>query len=132
MTDGRLAELLAIANDATPGPWPVSVTHTANSHYVCGSGPWRSTAGEEVSARADALFIAAAREAVPLLIAALREARERTVAYTCAACGGIGYVRIDSLDSGTTLTCDCGGKTVVDLATPEERKARAEQPMETP
>jgi DNA-directed RNA polymerase subunit RPC12/RpoP len=47
-----------------------------------------------------------------------------SLAYICAACGGFGYAEIDSIDSGTTLTCDsCGGKTVIDLNTPEQRKA---------
>lgn len=53
------------------------------------------------------------------------EAESRKVAYICAACGGFAYVVIDSLDSGTTLTCDtCGGLTVVDLDTPEQRAER--------
>ena len=50
--------------------------------------------------------------------------RERSLAYLCAECGRPAYAAIDSIDSGTTLTCECGGKTVVDLDTPERRTAR--------
>ena len=54
--------------------------------------------------------------------------RDRTTAYICAACGGFGHVVLDSLDSGTTLTCEgCGGKTVVDLDTPEQRAGRYDE-----
>jgi hypothetical protein len=39
------------------------------------------------------------------------------VAYICACCGGIAYTDAEWLDSGTTLTHgECGGKTVVELA----------------
>jgi hypothetical protein len=43
------------------------------------------------------------------------------LAFICACCGAIGYCACESIDSGTTLTCDsCGGKTVVLLQTTEE------------
>jgi DNA-directed RNA polymerase subunit RPC12/RpoP len=50
---------------------------------------------------------------------------EAQTAYICGECGVFAYARIDSLDSGTTLTCgECGGKTIVDLDTPEKRSER--------
>lgn len=51
-----------------------------------------------------------------------------SMAYLCAVCGGFAYVAIDSIDSGTTLTCGkCGGKTVIDLDTPERRAERYQE-----
>jgi len=44
---------------------------------------------------------------------------ERSLAYICAECGGFAYADCESLDTGTTLTCECGGKTVVNLQTTE-------------
>ena len=42
-----------------------------------------------------------------------------TLCYICAECGAFAYVDCDSLDSGTTFTCDsCNGKTVVSLDKP--------------
>ena len=95
---------------------------------------------------ANAAFIAAARKGWPAALAEVRRLRaerdeqteakeaayqmvgrlhERVFAYFCAACGVQAYAAIDSIDSGTTLTCEaCGGKTVVDLDTPERRTAR--------
>ena len=48
--------------------------------------------------------------------------------YICAACGEIVEVplaAVEPLDSGTTMTCPrCGGDTIVDLSTPEERRRK--------
>ena len=80
--------------------------------------------GHDPRMAANAAFIAASREGWPAALAEVRRLRARPLAYLCAACGAPAYAAIDSIDSGTTLTCECGGKTVVDLDTPERRTAR--------
>lgn len=74
MTPERLAELEALANAATPGPW---------DSIPAGAWTGRVFAGEHMVAKVDtevsddhndAAFIAASRQAIPDLIAALRDA----------------------------------------------------------
>lgn len=49
------------------------------------------------------------------------------LSFICSACGGFGHTPEDSLDSGTTLTCDgCGAKTIVELFSPDGYKKRHE------
>lgn len=44
-----------------------------------------------------------------------------SVAYICAECSSISYVDLESIDCGTTLTCEtCKGKTVINLQTIKE------------
>lgn len=51
---------------------------------------------------------------VILLIKMIEELRNRAISYICGKCGGFAYTQFDSLDSGTTFTCEtCNGKTVV-------------------
>ena len=46
---------------------------------------------------------------------------ETETSYVCSACGVLPGALLDSIESGTTLTCsECGGETVIDLATPEQ------------
>ncbi len=46
------------------------------------------------------------------------------LAYLCSSCGAFGYTDVDFIDSGTTFTCECGAKSVVDLDSPDARKER--------
>jgi hypothetical protein len=85
MTDEQLREIEGRANAATPGPWfqrasiDKDMTIEGDIIYVADSyGPnhERDTWDAAVAAaRADAAFIAAARDDVPALIAELRELR---------------------------------------------------------
>ena len=38
-----------------------------------------------------------------------------SISYPCAVCGRPAYVSVQSVDEGTTWTCECGGKTMVKL-----------------
>ena len=49
------------------------------------------------------------------------------LSYVCSECGGFAYVDCDSIDSGTTFTCDsCHGATVVSLDKPGAYKEHFE------
>lgn len=77
MSDNDLNRLEALANAATPGPW--------EAENDCGTGILSGMLGGrprmmpfgDVWTFADAVFIAAARTAVPELIAEVRRLRER-------------------------------------------------------
>jgi hypothetical protein len=84
MTPEHLAELERLADAATPGPWTTG-TGTNGLH------PWEVVTsphlpavemhGDDATAVADAVFIAAARQAVPALVAEVRRlAREAGLA----------------------------------------------------
>ena len=98
MTAAELDALAALANAATPGPWVRNIV--LPNYYIayCEREPGLSIAvygndrgitppecSEDV-VRDAAAFIAAAREAVPKLIARVREL-EAEVAASCAWCG---------------------------------------------
>ena len=85
LNDAELDRLMALAESATPGPWEANVLGsegydvrapaTPDVHRLhrmriarCGYEAWETD-------KANAAFIAAAREAVPALVKALREAR---------------------------------------------------------
>jgi hypothetical protein len=85
MTEQQLADLAARAAAATPGPWeardqegPSTLVHSValkNCTVMHALYAWWQGLGEK-EALANAAFVAAAREAVPALIAEVREARE--------------------------------------------------------
>lgn len=70
MTNEELTALDALCSAATPGPWD----NGAKGNETIVGSPDAEVCGTE--SEADARFIAAAREAVPALIAALRAARD--------------------------------------------------------
>lgn len=43
------------------------------------------------------------------------KAAGKVLGWICEVCGGFGSGECESIDTGTTLTCACGGKTVVQL-----------------
>lgn len=56
----------------------------------------------------------------------------RTTAFQCAECGAIAQAEIDTLDSGTTLTCNkCGGDTIILLLRVGEHVAKFDSFKET-
>jgi len=53
---------------------------------------------------------------------------KRGLVFICAHCGNPSYSGEDSIDNGTSLTCDeCDKRTVVELFTPEAYVKRHEQ-----
>ena len=102
MTATELDELEALANAATPGPWMLATSRAgpASAHippYVThglllGTGEGITTThttsspGEAMRHRRDLAFIAAAREAVPKLIARVRELEEALDEPPCDHC----------------------------------------------
>lgn len=75
MTEQELAELGALANAATPPPWEAeNDVGTGILSAMLGGGPHMMAFGD-VWTFADAAFIAAARTAVPELIAEVRRLR---------------------------------------------------------
>jgi hypothetical protein len=80
MTDDELDRLDGLARAATPGPWKASIEgrdHFSGSHVIL-------TGGEDIemtgASLADHDFVAAARQAVPALIAEVRALRARLAA----------------------------------------------------
>jgi len=71
-----LDALERLERKATPKPWSVENTTTANSNYACGSGPWILCDADDPRVLADAVLIAAARNALADLLAELRRLRE--------------------------------------------------------
>jgi hypothetical protein len=77
MTDAELDALEKLAAAATPGPWTIQFTTMSTRVYgppesfVCGM-----PAIDDPTVEPDAHFIAAAREAVPALIAEVRRLRK--------------------------------------------------------
>ena len=52
--------------------------------------------------------------------AEIERVKNRAIAYPCACCGAPAYAAVDSIDTGTTLTCEtCGGKSIVSVETGE-------------
>jgi hypothetical protein len=75
MTDEELARIEALANAATPGPWEVRAHD--DLFAVKGQSGWVASMDADTSA-ADASnseFIAAARDAVPALVAEVKRLR---------------------------------------------------------
>ena len=87
LTNAKLAEWKALADAATPGPWIEYERETHGEHYVV----WIGTDSGDIAklcdcvkvrgevdgaVKADAEFIAAAREAVPVLIDEVERLRE--------------------------------------------------------
>lgn len=79
ITEAELNEIEALGEAATKGPWAVRPMVNAlgdPSDCVIAKGAGNVTVAAEIEeTSADAAFIAASREAVPRLVAALREAR---------------------------------------------------------
>ena len=74
MTEAELARLSALADAATPGPWSVRETDPMVVRRDYGNTASVAHPEEIVNARIpDAAFIAASREAVPTLVAEVRE-----------------------------------------------------------
>ncbi len=70
MTDERLAELERLADAATPGPWePLT---PASGKWVCSLAPGAIGMAWRRNHTNDAAFVAAARTAIPELIAEVR------------------------------------------------------------
>lgn len=70
MNTDTIANLRRLLAEATPGPWSVETTTTANGHYACGSGPWILASTNDPRVVADARLIAALVTAAPELLAA--------------------------------------------------------------
>jgi len=75
MTDEELARIEALANAAAPGPWEIR-THD-ELYAVKGQAGWVASMDADTSSAdaANAFFIAAARDAVPALVAEVRRLR---------------------------------------------------------
>lgn len=83
ITDTQLAELKALEQAATPGPWDVELNNP--DHHPSYDDAWfipqiwdhghGSSEDAGIYERADAAFIAAARTAMPLLIAEVERLR---------------------------------------------------------
>lgn len=81
----ELARLEALAQAATPGPWaPTAVCDDDDHWYACSpehafaeDDPACDSGKRHPGALADAAFIAAARDAVPALVAEVRRLREQ-------------------------------------------------------
>ena len=71
MTEQQLADLDALAAAATPGPW-----EAAHQYAECWSLHGPEANGPDMMPKGDAAFIAAARTAVPALVAEVRRLRE--------------------------------------------------------
>lgn len=120
----RIAELKALADAATPGPWRIG---SLESYDGYSGKPYRNVwQGQDDAARiiaraildqgneqtdvdADAMFIAAAREAIPALLADLEEANEHArCAYATAdrdaALKNAAIERADALESDLEAT----------------------------
>lgn len=110
MDDAELDRLEKLANEATPGPWFVNDCHGTSDGYCWYLSIDReSTADEKLHGapgkmtmfatssvvKLDADFIAAAREAIPKLIAALRAERELIDRMNSPRRKGGGQQRID-------------------------------------
>jgi len=106
LTGADLDAIVMTATIATAGPWQERIL---------------ALVAEVRRLRAERDEQTEAKEAAYQMVGRLRA---RPLSYLCAACGRPAHAAIDSIDSGTTLTCECGGKTVVDLDTPERRTAR--------
>ena len=90
LTDARLAEMEALASDATPGPWKCGRYKLAGDPAFEVVGPSsenrrlivQTVVGDArcpehtLQEQANAQFVAASREAVPALIAEVRRLRE--------------------------------------------------------
>lgn len=81
-TTEQLAEWRRLANAATAGPWARTETIHAESSVVVEAFPLTRPIARFVTdhteyGRANAEFVAAARQAVPALVAALVESRQR-------------------------------------------------------
>lgn len=80
MNDEQLAKLKALCAAAAPAPWQSNVAGIEGDNYIAGTGPWYRLGLKGRDPGADAEFIAAARSAVPELIAEverLRDERQR-------------------------------------------------------
>jgi hypothetical protein len=79
ITEQQLADWQRLADAATPGPWFVDFAGEIGEKFaiICdvARGSWGSDALNFGEDHATAQFVAAARVAVPALIAALRDAR---------------------------------------------------------
>ncbi len=79
MTPARIAELRKLCEEATPGPWrhkaPAHITHDGTATMLAGTIAI-CTDPVHPSAKRDAAFIAAARTALPELIAEVERLRE--------------------------------------------------------
>ena len=88
MTAAELDELEALANAATPGPWKPGVLKPGICAWIdsaCGTVIDVTESPPEGMAVDDANFIAAARDAVPKLIARVRELeREMSSSRECS------------------------------------------------
>lgn len=80
LTDHLLAEWQRLADEATTGPWRVQECPESESEAIAGAWDVEGAGGVDVALDldrpADAAFIAAARTAVPALIAEVRRLRE--------------------------------------------------------
>jgi len=71
MTEARKAQMKALEQKATAGPWEKQVAGIEGDNYIAGTGPWYRVRGLSDQALADAEFIAAARSFVPDALAAI-------------------------------------------------------------
>ena len=71
-----LAELRRLHEAATPGPWEQSIAGIEGDNYVAGTGPWHRVTFNESASMYDATLIAAARNALPALLAVVEAALE--------------------------------------------------------
>lgn len=100
VTAADLARWAALAEAATPGPWRAEHRHsyldaTDDEHNDLGLeivGPPEASGRGQFARGADASFIAASREAVPALVAIVRELAsaldEANVEFGCSWCRG--------------------------------------------
>lgn len=82
MTQDELDRWEALANAATPGPWVLVDRDILGGYEVHAPDDW-TVFGYNGPERTDAAFIAAARDAVPALIAEVRRLRGLVEAAYC-------------------------------------------------
>lgn len=81
MTDARLDEISALADQATPGPWEIAYDHddrpdTGQSvQFPTAIGPFTWIEHPTAREDADSVFVAAARTDIPELVAEVRRLR---------------------------------------------------------
>jgi len=99
MKPEEIAEIEARAAKATAGPWINDAPSCVGKHYSEGGKVTIATAPYDTTqSKADAAFIAHARQDIPALISALREAQERSSQIAAWQC--------IHTDGKTGIVCD--------------------------
>lgn len=102
MDKPSLKALRELHEKATPGPWEQSIAGIEGDNYVAGTGPWHRNHFNESASMDDAALIAAARNALPALLAiaeAARAARPYIGVCKSPGCAVPGCVQLNALSA---------------------------------